>query len=136
MGSIGRVYVARQAIMQRLALTWLVSIGVAACADSATHEKDELMFQCDVSGGQACPAGRDCPQMVLGSGGCGDLPSLCDHPTISIDGERSLGCVAKLPYENPFFPGAPQQCTCKPVLVPGSGPDTGAVATAHWECSL
>jgi len=109
-----------------VALTW-VSIGMAACGNSY-----ELTFRCN-PGGELCPVGQVCPQLPLGSGGCEDLPSLFGHPAIPVNAGRPIGCVAELPFENPYFPGDQQPCFCQSTLVPG---DASVVETAGWECPL
>ena len=109
---------------------WLLSIAMIACG------MDEPTFRCDDSGGDGCLAGQVCPQVDPGSGGCKDLPSLFGHPAIPLDRERPVGCVATLPFENPYYPGSPQECLCQSVYAPGIPPAPGGSARAGWRCPL
>jgi hypothetical protein len=82
-------------------------------------------FQCS-SRSPTCPAGP-CPSLPLGSGGCEDVGSLFGYPKVSVDAGRPAGCVVLLPYDNPFYCGSPQTCTCDELL-----PDAGL----NWICPL
>lgn len=89
---------------------------------------DEARFICSKSAGAGCPAGEMCPEIPLGSGGCEDLPGLFGHPKVIVQTGRPVGCVLLLPYENPYYPGSPQDCFCEQSTFTDNLP--------RWTCGL
>jgi hypothetical protein len=95
----------------------------------------EVSFQCNPSGTDVCPADRACPEVSLGADGCEDLPSLFGHPSIPVDVGRPVGCIARLPYGNPYFGNAQQTCDCQRVPF-ANGADADELEKPHWECPI
>lgn len=89
---------------------------------------DEARFTCGKSAGADCPAGKMCPEIPLGSGGCEDLPGLFGNPKVTVQTGRPVGCVVLLPYENPYYPGFPQDCLCEQSTFTNNLP--------RWSCGL
>jgi hypothetical protein len=86
-----------------------------------------LRFVCD-PGHAECPAGQPCPEVPLSSPSCGDLPGVFDHDPIPATVGRPIGCVAMMPYGNPYYADAQLQCTCFA--------DAPATGTVGWACAL
>jgi hypothetical protein len=106
-----------------------VSMGLAGCTSY------DLAFRCqEPSQDATCPMDQDCPALPLGAGGCEDLPALFEHPAITAEVGRPLGCVARLPYENPFYPGSQQVCICSTRPVADS--EGRVVEKTDWGCPL
>jgi hypothetical protein len=88
----------------------LVFLLVAGCGPGY-----ELEFTCGDRQGPDCPdVDKECPTLPLGSGGCEDVPSLFGHPVIHVDVGRPKGCVAHLPYGNPYYSDTQEDCYCQP----------------------
>src|SRR5215831_12854423 len=84
-------------------------------------------FRCEPDGPD-CPKGQACPTLPLGSGGCEDFGPMLDHDAIKVDAGRPPGCLAGLPYGNPFWDNAQVTCIC----VSFNDPEPGAA----WSCPL
>ena len=95
---------------------------------SCGPEPDQPRFLCGSGAGDFCPKGSMCPEVPLGAGGCEDFPGLFGHPKVTVQTGRPVGCVLLLPYENPYYPGSPQDCSCEKDDLTGNLP--------RWLCGL
>src|SRR5262245_50176866 len=103
--------------------------GGSAGAAGSAGQTYSLRFVCDSgSRNEGCPPSQTCPEVPLSAAACGDLPSVGDHAAIPATVGRPVSCVAMLPYENPWYAGQQQQCTCFE-----KSPLTGTVG---WVCAL
>ena len=85
-----------------------------------------LSFTCEPDGGAECPPGP-CPVVPEGTDACGDVPSVLGHPAIPIDMARPLGCIAWLPFGNPYYGNSQQTCSCSMF---------GGTTSATWLCGI
>lgn len=108
-------------------MRWIATVvALAASACTLGGDDDAPSFRCG-PGAASCPEGESCPTVALGAGGCENLPGLFEHEPIEVDVGRVVGCVVSMPYENPFYPGQPQSCTCTEEPPPSA---------PHWLCPL
>lgn|SRR5262249_15056608 len=93
-----------------------------------------LVYRC-LDAGPACPNSQPSPTLLLDDTACGDLPPLFNHDPIRLDAGRPPGCMARLPYGNPFYAYTQQTCICTsaPTNVVGA-PD--APPAPEWQCPL
>lgn len=116
--------------MQSRALTLLMSIGMAGCTYLFEPSYD-MTFRCGERGGSDCPLDKTCPELPLGAGGCDDIPSLFEQPAIPATVGRPVGCVARLPYGNPYYDYNQQFCICGGLVTPDDGGHKD-----RWTCPL
>jgi hypothetical protein len=105
-------------------------IAVLGCTLAGCGQIYATRFICASSGGASCPEGQTCPTVALGAGGCEDLPALFGHAQIHLDAGRVVGCVAWLPYGNPYYGDAQQTCMCEERVVGTS------TENAAWLCPV
>ncbi|HET6281502.1 MAG TPA: hypothetical protein VFH73_11055 [Polyangia bacterium] len=86
-----------------------------------------VSFICEPNGGADCPAGKACPTVPLGSGGCEDLPGLFGHQPTKVPAGRPRGCRVDLSYGNPYYGDTQQICICASV---------SPMSPATWGCPV
>ena len=110
-------------------LQWTLAVYLM-CLAACTHD---VSFWCVDPGYSSCPLNEVCPELALGSGGCEELPGLFGHAPIPVTVGRPVGCMVRLPYDNPYF-GDQQACRCE-ANFPVPGTDS-TVTQARWICPL
>ncbi len=104
--------------------------GVNAGGGTGGGQSYPLSFVCDSNAGTSCPANQPCPEVPLSATSCGDIPGVLGHQSIPQTVGHPVGCVAWLPYGNPYYLDAQVQCTCM-------GSSTGASTNpSNWACAL
>lgn len=95
---------------------------LVACGQTTTVE-GEPTYRCTSPREGGCST--TC-EPVATDAGCTGVPGLFGHPSKPTDAGRALGCEISLPYENPYYPGSPQTCTC----------DSHLDAAPAWVCPI
>jgi hypothetical protein len=104
--------------------------GVNAGGGTGGGKSYPLSFTCDSSAGTSCPANQPCPEVPLSATSCGDIPGVLGHQSIPQTVGRPVGCVARLPYGNPYYLDAQVLCTC---MVFSTGASSNPT---NWVCAL
>jgi hypothetical protein len=84
-----------------------------------------LSFVCTSDAGSSCPAGQACPEVPRSATSCGDIPGVLGHPPIPQTSARPVGCMARLPFGNPYYLDMQVQCVCMTIA-----------GTSSWQCAL
>lgn len=88
-----------------------------------------LTFICGSDAGADCPSGQPCPEVPLSSAACGDIPMNLGHEAILETTGHPVGCMARLPYGNPYYLDTQVQCVCLANWIASS-------TAAGWACAL